>query len=210
MVYNIGMNAVPSPGQLEFPFSAGRLCLDFTGTVGQRSAWGYERLREPADLGRWVVQAGLLERTPRCDEAALSVARDLREAIYLSLSAVISGRPASGQDVAAINKAASWLPRVPQLDPRTRQVSWVCARPLRAGLATVARDAVLLLGSDDIQRVRECAAADCSLLFLDSSRSGRRRWCSMERCGNRQKTASYRRRRSEVMPGPGARGESGH
>jgi hypothetical protein len=37
----------------------------------------------------------------------------------------------------------------------------------------------------------------CSLLFVDTSRSGRRRWCSMERCGNRAKVAAHRRRRKE-------------
>jgi predicted RNA-binding Zn ribbon-like protein len=197
------MKAVPSPGKLEFPFSAGRLCLDFTGTIGHRATRSLERLREPADLGRWMVQAGVLERPPRTDEGVLSVAHDLREAIYFSVSAVISGRPASRQELDAINEAASWPARVPQLDPLTLRVSWASARPLRAALAAVARDAVLLLGSDDIHRVRECAASDCSLLYLDSSRSGQRRWCSMDRCGNRQKTASYRRRRSVVVPGPG-------
>lgn len=195
------MKAVPSPGQLEFPFSGGRLCLDLTGTVGQRDTWGrdtlgYERLREPADLSRWMLEAGLLERLPRADAAALALARELREAIHRSVSAVRAGRPAATKDLAAINVAASWPGRVPQLDPRTFRVSWTAARPVRAGLAAVARDAVTLLGSDQIHRVRECAAEDCSLLFLDSSRSGRRRWCSMDRCGNRQKTATYRRRRS--------------
>ena len=33
-------------------------------------------------------------------------------------------------------------------------------------------------------------------LFLDTSRAGRRRWCSMATCGNRQKVAAYRRRRT--------------
>jgi predicted RNA-binding Zn ribbon-like protein len=32
-------------------------------------------------------------------------------------------------------------------------------------------------------------------MFIDRSRPGRRRWCSMERCGNRDKTARYRQRR---------------
>jgi predicted RNA-binding Zn ribbon-like protein len=32
-------------------------------------------------------------------------------------------------------------------------------------------------------------------MFVDTSRPGKRRWCSMELCGNRKKTATYRRRR---------------
>jgi len=45
--------------------------------------------------------------------------------------------------------------------------------------------------------VRQCAADDCALMFVDTSRPGQRRWCSMDLCGNRSKTQSYRRRRSD-------------
>jgi predicted RNA-binding Zn ribbon-like protein len=68
---------------------------------------------------------------------------------------------------------------------------------VHAALASLARDAIDLLGGPHATRVRECAAEDCALLFVDASRPGRRRWCSMEGCGNRAKTTSYRRRRAE-------------
>ena len=45
-------------------------------------------------------------------------------------------------------------------------------------------------------RVRTCAG--CSLLFIDRSRPGRRRWCSMDRCGNRDKTARYREKKQHA------------
>ena len=35
------------------------------------------------------------------------------------------------------------------------------------------------------------AAEDCGWLFLDTSRSGRRRWCSMQSCGNRAKARRF-------------------
>jgi predicted RNA-binding Zn ribbon-like protein len=43
--------------------------------------------------------------------------------------------------------------------------------------------------------VRKCEAHDCTLLFEDATRSGRRRWCSMALCGNRMKVAAFRARR---------------
>lgn len=46
------------------------------------------------------------------------------------------------------------------------------------------------------ERVRRCAGRDCVLVFLDTSRNGRRRWCSMETCGARAKAADYYRRRT--------------
>ncbi|NIZ91562.1 CGNR zinc finger domain-containing protein [Kineosporiaceae bacterium B12] len=46
-------------------------------------------------------------------------------------------------------------------------------------------------------RLKLCAAADCRWAFHDTSRSGGGRWCSMEVCGNRHKTRTYRRRRAD-------------
>jgi predicted RNA-binding Zn ribbon-like protein len=61
-----------------------------------------------------------------------------------------------------------------------------------AALATIARDAIDLFGGPLAERVRTCAAADCGLLFVDASRPGLRRWCSMERCGTRTKVRRHR------------------
>ena len=40
-------------------------------------------------------------------------------------------------------------------------------------------------------RTRCCAHPDCMRWFVDTSKSGRRRWCSMERCGNRAKAQRH-------------------
>jgi predicted RNA-binding Zn ribbon-like protein len=60
-------------------------------------------------------------------------------------------------------------------------------------LSTVARDAVDVLATQR-DRVRECGADDCPLVFLDLSRAANRRWCSMQRCGNRHKVRTHRAR----------------
>lgn len=182
------------PDQLEFPFSGGRVCLDLVGTVGQRGReGGYERLREPSDVGRWIVAAGLADRAPRVSDEALAMTHGLRESIHRCVIASRQMTSPQPVDVDVINGAAAWPTRVPQLNVETLEVFWTSARPLRSALATVARDAVDLMATGLITRVRECSASDCTLLFLDESRGGRRRWCSMERCGNRAKTANYRR-----------------
>jgi len=43
-----------------------------------------------------------------------------------------------------------------------------------------------------VTRVRDCANPHCGVLFLDSSRPGTRRWCSMDTCGNRAKKDTLR------------------
>ena len=56
----------------------------------------------------------------------------------------------------------------------------------------VVRSAADLLISDRLDRVRECAAENCSWLFLDQSRNRSRRWCDMTVCGNRSKVRRFR------------------
>jgi predicted RNA-binding Zn ribbon-like protein len=61
-------------------------------------------------------------------------------------------------------------------------------------VSAIARDAIDLVAGPHAERIRECAADDCSLIFVDLSRPGQRRWCSMERCGNRAKQRTRYRR----------------
>ena len=55
----------------------------------------------------------------------------------------------------------------------------------------VLRSAAALLTSDDIARIRECAAERCAWLFIDHSRNRSRRWCDMRDCGNRAKARRH-------------------
>lgn len=100
------------------------------------------------------------------------------------------------RDAAEVNAWAAQPGPVPQLDPEVLAARSLAPRPVGDALAAVARDAVLLLGGEEAGRLKECAREDCTLLFVDGSRSGRRRWRSMDACGNRAKTVAYRRRRA--------------
>jgi predicted RNA-binding Zn ribbon-like protein len=183
------------PEELRFLFLAGRPCLDLAATVGERWRRSFERLRTPEDLGRWLVESGMVAEPPAVGQPELDAARALRDAIYRA--AKLAGRgPLDPDDVAQINRWATTPTPAPQIDA-DRRVSWACERPVHAALATLARDAIDLLSGPLATRVRECAAEDCALLFVDASRPGRRRWCSMDGCGNRAKTTSYRRRQAK-------------
>jgi predicted RNA-binding Zn ribbon-like protein len=183
--------------ELRFHFKSGRLCLDFVATVGERWRRGFERLPAPDDLGRWLVEASVLAARPAVEPRELDAARELREAIHRLAKRAGRG-PLDPADVAELNRWAARPPLAPRLAGDGCGVSWHAARPVEAALATIARDAVDLLSGPLATRVRECDAPDCALLFVDASRPGRRRWCSMDACGNRTKTAAYRRRRKEA------------
>jgi predicted RNA-binding Zn ribbon-like protein len=179
--------------QLAFRFVAGHRALDLLSTLGDRHREPVERLREPADLDRWLEAAGL-SAPGRATEEDLADARRLREAVNrLTRAALVDDAP-DAADLRQLNDWASRPPLAPQVEASLER-SWSGEQPVRAALALVAREAVDLLTGPERIFVRECAAAPaCSLLYLDRSRARRRRWCEMERCGSRAKMASYRRR----------------
>ncbi|MEV4423377.1 CGNR zinc finger domain-containing protein [Patulibacter sp. NPDC049589] len=61
-------------------------------------------------------------------------------------------------------------------------------------LAWEAASALLQLLRTDRHRLRACDGHDCVLWFHDTSRSGRRQWCSMATCGNRAKARRHHAR----------------
>ncbi|MBW8482150.1 CGNR zinc finger domain-containing protein [Actinomadura sp. PM05-2] len=71
-------------------------------------------------------------------------------------------------------------------------LEWAAADPVAATLSLVARDALDLVATGAVARVRVCAGEGCAALFYDGSRPGTRRWCSMDTCGNRAKKQTLR------------------
>ncbi|MEU9170559.1 ABATE domain-containing protein [Streptomyces sp. NPDC048420] len=182
----------PADPALAFPFIGGRPCLDFAATLGKRHTTPLERIPDPAALARWFSEAELAvgEGPVRVTARDLTDARQLREAVYGLVRTAMAGQEPAPADVERVNAAAAQPDLAPQLGP----ARWTARSPARAALATVARDAVLLVRGPLLERVKECENPACSLLFLDDSQARRRRWCSMDRCGNLAKIAGYRSR----------------
>ncbi|MFT4414744.1 CGNR zinc finger domain-containing protein [Fredinandcohnia humi] len=69
--------------------------------------------------------------------------------------------------------------------------SMKAVNPAYNGLITIIQDFFDTIDTFDLQRVRQCAHGECILYFLDSSKGGRRRWCDMEKCGNKHKASKH-------------------
>jgi predicted RNA-binding Zn ribbon-like protein len=179
-----------------FRFLAGRPCLDLTATVDERWGRPVERLRTPQDLADWLVAAGLADQPPAASWQDLAHARTLREAIYQTIKRRTGRHPPGPGHLAIINNWAGLPPPRTWLETEDGQLrARQDATTVAALVASLARDAVDLLGGPLAHRIAECSADHCALLFLDTSRAGRRRWCSMAACGARAKMAAYRARR---------------
>ena len=66
-----------------------------------------------------------------------------------------------------------------------------------AGVAQVLAAAARTAIDGTWERIKICPADDCQWAFFDQSRNRSRSWCSMQVCGNRTKTRTYRARHHE-------------
>jgi predicted RNA-binding Zn ribbon-like protein len=177
----------PAPAPLD-------VVQDFVNT--EIPEWAQDDIASPAALGAWLEGRGLLEPgTPVAAEAFLR-ARALRSCL---------------RDLALANTTGQRLPietgpgRTDELDglrfgfaigpdgePRLVPVGDGADRALAAIVsiaAAAARD-----GS--WRRLKACRKEGCGWVFYDHSRNRSSNWCSMTICGNRTKTAGYRRRKA--------------
>jgi len=178
-----------------------RVCLDFVNTVHDR----YAPVREDyiADAGRylaWSRQVGILSYpeyaklcSARLNERLMTDVRRFREELYAFFLEHIRGRTPGGPTLLAYWMARAWAGL--QFDVGSQDyVAW-SERALDAylPLKRIALDVLEMLQHGQRSRLRLCAArGECGWLFYDQSKSGTRRWCSMETCGTAAKMRRYR------------------
>ncbi|GAA1440269.1 CGNR zinc finger domain-containing protein [Leifsonia poae] len=174
-------------------FDSGSLALDFAYTGGpDHPGEQRETVRDAAGLNDWLTDR-FPEVAPTAGEREFTDAGTLRSSIGRLARQASDGDGLAPDDIDIVNLFAAMPDIPPVLAGGGRQAGRSNARPHQA-LGTVARDAVRLFGAEAGGRIRECSADDCRLVYLDTSRSGNRRWCSMQRCGNRAKVRAHRAR----------------
>ncbi|MEU9333350.1 ABATE domain-containing protein [Streptomyces sp. NPDC048290] len=180
-----------------YRFDPGALCLELLTTGAPGVFARFEVLHAPADLVAWAARSRLPEGLELAvTEAELTTVRAVRDVLFQLAVDRAHGRPADPGQLAALNSAAAPPPLVPLLTADGSR-SWAPGPATGTQLlSTVARDAIELFSGPYADRVRECGAGDCFLLFVDTSRPGRRRWCAMEHCGNLAKVRAHRARRA--------------
>jgi predicted RNA-binding Zn ribbon-like protein len=159
-----------------------------------------ERVELLADFDavvRWANLAGIAGRSQWSDvterEAARTVGfvRRLRAALRSALDPTAAGSDA----IHALNDVLREAPGVLQAGRSSGNTDVsLAATGAAAQLRLDIAAATLDIFRHDTRRIRRCARPTCVLLFLDVSKSGRRRWCDMAICGNRAKVAAHRAR----------------
>jgi len=195
---------------MRFEFIAGALCLELANTIHDSHAEDPgEELHAVADLLQWAKEARLLsladhdrlgahyERHPREAAAALAKGTAVRDLLLAIFAGVASGRPVSSRRLSELNSALAQTPGLLRVHKGSDgiETEWTSAADgLQRVLFAVLTSAADLLASERLGRVRECASAECTWLFVDESRNRSRRWCDMSACGNRMKARRHYQR----------------
>lgn len=192
------------------------LAIDFMNTApgggpgrgrASEAAQGEDGLGTPAKLRGWLEARDLLSgprtggTSPPEERILLGEAHRLRTDLQRALEAYGVGRRVPVPALFGLNRVlqASSLEHSLESGPEGPELVQRAAGegPL-AALASVALSASSLLTTVAPSRIRRCASPGCAAWFVDTSKGGQRKWCSMARCGNRAKAATHRLRRTRA------------
>ncbi len=185
------------------------LAVEFANTLAWRGSVPDESLHSMADLLAWLsankaVPPSAISELGKSFEAHPQQSRvvfgdviEIRESIHRLLSRIASSSPIANEDFHRLNKALGDSAPRTFLERTNGAFGWrIETKPTAAGiLAAVLWSAADILVGPDSARVRECANDRCLWLFLDDSKNGSRRWCSMQACGNRAKAHRHYQRK---------------
>ena len=192
--------------------------LEFVDTVETEKGLPVDRFTSTSVAIDWLREHGLLHEPIEAEVEALRVPgpagdraltriRRVREALREIVTASVEGRPAAERAIDAGNRVMLARQRCilvcgPQgaLDHRHE------GDAIEDVLARLAERVARQVISPDADRLRICASDSCDWVFYDTSRTGRRRWCDMNTCGNRAKAARHRARTRGSTVEPAAAG----
>ena len=201
------------------PLLGGALCLDFANTVDARFP---QPGQSPPDfistyeqLVRWSERAGAVDaatarklllrarKETKAARAAVSAAHHLREAIYTLFAAMRERREPPASAVRTLARFSARAIERGRLvaDAETNALIWTWPQlELQRMLWPIALSALELAKSGDVASLKQCPGHDgrCGWLFLDRTKNHSRRWCTMQICGNVEKTRRQNKRRRQT------------
>ena len=183
------------PGQTSFEFLGNDLAIDLVNTEIMEAGARTDLIGTPEQVQQWLTASNLAWRG-KWTAAELKTAHELRDAIREGLETKTAGTAPSKQALDTINRHLDQFPQVRHLTFKDGVYSLEpCATHLspEQAIGWLATAAAELLATADPKMIKRCASHSCILWFKDVSRGRKRRWCSMETCGNRFKVAKHYR-----------------
>ncbi|QTL02008.1 CGNR zinc finger domain-containing protein [Aquabacter sp. L1I39] len=177
------------------PFLGGRLWIDLLNTTPMTGDGPRDLIATPDDFALWAVLARLQPPPPsalaKAHKAVLGLRRDLRT-LFDDLA---KGGPPRADIADTANRALAPVHLHPRMAIEGDR--YVLREEAGGAEAAIALDVARFLCDFEPERLKHCANPACNMVFYDGGRNGRRRWCSMSVCGNRDKVSRFRARHSE-------------
>jgi predicted RNA-binding Zn ribbon-like protein len=208
------LQVVPEPHTFsDRDFVGGDPALDFVNTVTGRDQSPRDYLDSYERLIDWAALVSLFPRdllqrltrnakkNPAEAKRALARAKTQREQLFALLTNSIGGRAPSDDALALLRK--HWLAGAHSIELRFVGGRIVKQHDGEIDFDSIARmiayRVVENVLTSPVERLRICEGPNCSWLFIDSSKAGRRRWCDMAVCGNAAKSRRFYERSSDDL-----------
>jgi len=187
--------------------SGGHPALDFINTVdSRRGRWGPDLLRDYVDLINLGERTGLIsaaqvatledvaDASPDAAAKALRFALSLRESLYRVFLEEDEGPAPPPDDIAFVETALVSASRRQVFQRDVEGWAWRPKVEIPSDLVhMLSLSAAALLSARAGRRpVKECKGDNCGWLFLDTSKGGRRIWCSEASCGVHSRVKRFR------------------
>ncbi len=181
-------------------FVGGHLACDFVNTLSTRveSEKAIERFSDADHVESWCRSVGINLSVSQgwLAEGELANLLKVRERGFQLLKTLTETGDLHGSALAVLLKETAAGMAQLQLSVKEGQslnLTGVLVSSSQSLAAYLTLHILDLLYTADSKRVRSCPR--CGWIFYDQSKSGRRRWCDMKVCGNREKARKFYRSR---------------
>ena len=181
------------PGGREAAPGTLALVQAFVNTGATEGDLHWEAIDDPSSLRSWLVRRGLLEDRAPVGVADVARAREVREALR-ALLAANNGSTVDSAAVGVLNRASERAELTVRFGTDGRAALESGAGGVDGAIGAVLAAAHAGMEEGAWGRLKSCANRGCAWAFYDRSKNRSRRWCSMEVCGNQEKTRAFRER----------------
>jgi predicted RNA-binding Zn ribbon-like protein len=181
------MGTQKAPGTLE-------IVQDFANTVDVED--GTDEIGEPAALGAWLAQRGLMDASAAVGKADVADAHNFRGALRHILASH-AGEPLKGSAAEELTAVAARGGVSPVFSTGGDVALRASGSGVAGALGHIVAYVVDAIAEGTWSRLKVCQNDECEWVFYDSARNRSAKWCSMAVCGNRMKARAFRARHSE-------------
>jgi predicted RNA-binding Zn ribbon-like protein len=179
----------------KYKFVGNNLGVDFINTEVNVKGELVDLLLTESDVMAWLEQANIDADLARgIDVGKLLAFRQMARQV---LSQIIENEKVENDALATLNDSLQNYKMQYQLEQSSEGYQLINQNVCHSTtdiIGLLAFELANMLSSEQRTYLKRCLNPDCVLMFVDNSRSHKRRWCSMDTCGNRAKVSKHYRK----------------